>query len=215
MKIKYNKEKDEEPKKNSDWFVPNKEYCGLFLEKNKEGIFFGVDTAALHPYKIFDILTHFIPYNWTLAIYEEILAILPKKWQSLEFWESYNNGEMKACEIFDEEVEKIYFSEFYDTEIVKGNKSESYIYSQTAQILDETWVMCPQCTEAWETPSKEIFVTCPKCECSLYNPRYTRENKELTLQVNEGDPSNLSPEQIFPVYSVTISEKEGAYFFRL
>jgi hypothetical protein len=63
MKIKYNKEKDEEPKKNSDWFVPNKEYCALFIEKNKEGIFFGIDTAALHPYKIFDVLTHFIPYK--------------------------------------------------------------------------------------------------------------------------------------------------------
>lgn len=40
----------------------------------------------------------------------------------------------------------------------------------TAEKLDEKWIMCPNCNEAWEPILKDVMVFCPKCDIILHNP---------------------------------------------
>ena len=39
-----------------------------------------------------------------------------------------------------------------------------------AQKLDENWIMCPTCNEAWEGRFEHNLVCCPKCKNKLKNP---------------------------------------------
>lgn len=43
---------------------------------------------------------------------------------------------------------------------------------KSATTLGDKWLMCPDCSEAWESASKTAMVICPKCDISLHNPRY-------------------------------------------
>ena len=43
---------------------------------------------------------------------------------------------------------------------------------KSATILDETWLMCPDCIDAWENTSTSAMVICPKCNQVLHNPRW-------------------------------------------
>ena len=44
--------------------------------------------------------------------------------------------------------------------------------STTAQILEENWLMCPDCVDARESTSQDKIVICPKCDRAYYNHRY-------------------------------------------
>jgi hypothetical protein len=41
-----------------------------------------------------------------------------------------------------------------------------------AEALDDTWLYCPSCIDAWESTSEEGMVMCPLCQNWLRNPRY-------------------------------------------
>jgi hypothetical protein len=41
-----------------------------------------------------------------------------------------------------------------------------------ASAIDETWVMCPSCIDAWEPRSTEGMIVCPKCNNIMHNPFY-------------------------------------------
>lgn len=41
----------------------------------------------------------------------------------------------------------------------------------SAKKLDETWLQCPKCSDAWETPFDEAVVICPNCNTLLRDPR--------------------------------------------
>lgn len=42
-----------------------------------------------------------------------------------------------------------------------------------AELLDESWLLCPKCSEAWESQSSFALVECVKCRAKLSNPRYS------------------------------------------
>lgn len=44
--------------------------------------------------------------------------------------------------------------------------------TENAMILDDAWLMCPDCMDAWESSDKKATVICPKCCHSFYNPRF-------------------------------------------
>jgi len=72
------------------------------------------------------------------------------------------------------------------------NKSVSKLKSMSTSMIEEylkktdpniienaieassTWLMCPECNDAWESRSRHAMVICPKCECALHNPRVTK-----------------------------------------
>lgn len=49
------------------------------------------------------------------------------------------------------------------------------LISDSADGLEENWLFCPKCTNAWETHSLDAMVKCPNCESILKNPRYSAE----------------------------------------
>lgn len=46
---------------------------------------------------------------------------------------------------------------------------------EMAMEINEKWLMCPFCQEAWESKSEVGMVRCPKCNNLLHNPRYKRQ----------------------------------------
>lgn len=61
-----------------------------------------------------------------------------------------------------------------DSLIIEGEQEEPLEENicETAKILEERWVMCPICTEAWHNESHYRVITCPKCNSLLHNPHY-------------------------------------------
>jgi hypothetical protein len=49
---------------------------------------------------------------------------------------------------------------------------------KSATILDKTWLMCPDCIDAWESISKNTMVICPKCNQVFHNPRWEESNSD-------------------------------------
>jgi len=41
-----------------------------------------------------------------------------------------------------------------------------------AELVDEGWLLCPKCGDAWESHSAYGMVRCPKCSALLSNPRH-------------------------------------------
>jgi len=44
--------------------------------------------------------------------------------------------------------------------------------SKTAIEGDSTWLICPNCFDAWESTSSDAMVFCPVCEHVCHNPRF-------------------------------------------
>ena len=47
--------------------------------------------------------------------------------------------------------------------------------SMHADALDDEWLMCPYCVDAWESTSKDAMVLCPMCLKTSHNPRFTTQ----------------------------------------
>ena len=41
-----------------------------------------------------------------------------------------------------------------------------------AVAIDEQWIQCPSCSDAWESVSRDGMVKCPSCSAVVLNPRY-------------------------------------------
>jgi hypothetical protein len=53
--------------------------------------------------------------------------------------------------------------------------------SETAQVGDGEWLICPSFIDAWKYGSnREALVRCPKCLKVYNNPRYKNEYPHLT-----------------------------------
>lgn len=59
-----------------------------------------------------------------------------------------------------------------------GNKEELsqpiLDIKDTAQDLENNWLMCPLCQEVWEDSSGDAMVCCPKCNNKLHNPSFKK-----------------------------------------
>jgi len=49
--------------------------------------------------------------------------------------------------------------------------------TEQATHLEDKWLVCPLCTEAWDSESVYPMVRCPKCQEKLYNPLHTKKTK--------------------------------------
>ncbi len=43
---------------------------------------------------------------------------------------------------------------------------------EQATLIDQNWLMCPKCVDAWGSNSIFAMVECPKCKNIMHNPRY-------------------------------------------
>ncbi|QVL56095.1 MAG: hypothetical protein KFB95_02500 [Simkaniaceae bacterium] len=78
--------------------------------------------------------------------------------------------EGEGFELSYEELEKI-ADDLIEEELKKPDPN----IEKSATILDETWLMCPDCIDAWESASKSAMVICPKCNQIFHNPRFQKD----------------------------------------
>lgn len=46
---------------------------------------------------------------------------------------------------------------------------------EKASTVDNNWLMCPTCVDAWESNSIFAMVECPKCKNVMHNPKYYKD----------------------------------------
>ncbi|MDA3798968.1 MAG: hypothetical protein PF692_07800 [Kiritimatiellae bacterium] len=78
------------------------------------------------------------------------------------FYENLVDGDINAKLIF------MRIKEFMDREF------PHFEYENQAEILDDKWIQCPSCEEAWEEFSIKGMTKCPKCKLLLINPLYLK-----------------------------------------
>lgn len=81
------------------------------------------------------------------------------------YYDQLTDGASKEVEIFK------YYKNLMDVEFPDP------AIKDCAQILDEEWLLCPICIDAWKCRSEDGMVICPNCKKMFHNPRYkTRSN---------------------------------------
>lgn len=77
--------------------------------------------------------------------------------------------EGEEFELSYEELEKI------ADDLIEGElKNPDPSIEKLAIILDEKWLMCPDCIDGWESTSKNAMVICSNCNQVLHNPRFQK-----------------------------------------
>jgi len=51
-----------------------------------------------------------------------------------------------------------------------------------AELVEGNWLMCSQCSEAWETESTLGMIGCPKCSAVMLNPRYSPPPHSVSIK---------------------------------
>lgn len=52
--------------------------------------------------------------------------------------------------------------------------------SDSAENVEDDWLLCPKCDDAWESKTKLGMVKCPKCRAVLLNPKYEGEASDFS-----------------------------------
>jgi hypothetical protein len=56
---------------------------------------------------------------------------------------------------------------------------------KSATQLDNIWLMCPDCIDAWESTTKDAMVICPKCNKAFRNPRHLETEERGQVRHSE------------------------------
>jgi hypothetical protein len=123
------------------------------------------------PCPLFEIVDNRISRYWVFSYkkglnYTKAHAIwsYPEWADDPNYYDKLTDGDKREVSLFKAYKEKMYF-EFSDS-----------IISDTAQIGDKEWLICPCCIDAWQLKNdKDALVKCPKCQKILNNPRYKNE----------------------------------------
>ena len=85
-----------------------------------------------------------------------------KEWANDEvFFERLVDGNKNDIELFQK------YKNFMDMEYPLS------FVTDTAEFVQDNWLMCPKCIDAWESDSVLGMVRCPKCSTTFLNPRYS------------------------------------------
>lgn len=124
-----------------------------------------------NPSMLFEVSDNRLSRYWIFTIDKDDDKKAPflsfPEWASdMNFYEDLvdGNSDDKSAIIF-KKYKELMDLEFPDSSI-----------SETAQIGDEEWLICPKCIDAWQSKSnRDALVKCPKCKTIFNNPRYKDE----------------------------------------
>lgn len=175
-------------RRNIEYSLPEKEYAFLEFEKEYtvygiicskeqalEVLYYvcdenGVDFPIARPFYLFDIVDDRLSRYWIFGLIYSLQPILifPEWIKEPCFQEKLIEGEEREVQIFKAYKENMDL-EFPDSSI-----------SETAQIGDPDWLICPTCIDAWKNINcRDALVRCPNCLVILKNPRYVDEDPHL------------------------------------
>jgi hypothetical protein len=85
----------------------------------------------------------------------------PDEYVNEGFYDRMMNGKQSDIKIFD------VYKEAIDMEY------PNHLVSERAKILDEEWLQCPFCLDAWKSVNAmNAMVKCPSCQYVAHHPRY-------------------------------------------
>jgi len=90
----------------------------------------------------------------------DVVMAFPEWTDDPGFYERLVDGDADAVRIFRRR------KEFMDVEY------PSPLIDDPAEVVDECWLLCPRCSDAWESTTLVGLVRCPSCSTLLANPRY-------------------------------------------
>jgi hypothetical protein len=103
---------------------------------------------------------YWVSVDWSSLAHKYFYMIsFPELVSSPAFFDSLSLGENFAREIFYKRKD-LADLEFVDDSVEK-----------TVMFVDENWVQCPLCCEAWEINSYDAMVRCPKCHGVFHRPQ--------------------------------------------
>ena len=118
------------------------------------------------PYPFFELVDNRLSHYWVFSFKEDsnknrFFVGFPEWASQIEFYDNLADGEEREIQIFKTHKELMDL-EFPDSSV-----------SETAQLSDDEWLMCPSCLDAWQSADdRNALVRCPKCQKILNNPRY-------------------------------------------
>lgn len=159
-----------------------KEYCIFHIFINKERgntVVLLADSDYIgdigsYPLGFFEMTDSSIPDGWQLQgdIVSGNFSISPLEFTD-NIWNSFfEDGDLEAEKIFTEVYQKIKaFHNFKDEEDIKKMYNRG-IHEKTATILEDGWVMCPECFNAMKADPNIGEIICDNiyCQTKLNNP---------------------------------------------
>jgi hypothetical protein len=115
------------------------------------------------PASLFQVVCGRVSRHWVLADWSDTEYIAAMTFvdfvRSPEEFDRLSEGDNVSREVFYERKSSA------DLEFV------DYSVTSFAEALDEKWVQCPLCSDAWETQSEDAMTRCPNCRSILRNRR--------------------------------------------
>ncbi len=116
---------------------------------------------------LFFVVSGRISSLWRMSLVPR-LWIAPDQWIERGFFaDSLTDGQAEEVALF-QSMKEFMDLEFDDSEI-----------SEAATIIDESWLQCPLCSDAWQSKSIYALVRCVKCASILRNPTYKDASPQL------------------------------------
>lgn len=159
------------------------------LEVGQQLVVYGINTFKKHLWYLvetqglYGTMYHPNPMYYPSHLFKIIDGKLSKYWIVKEGKDSYDNNAIIVNWGFPELVE----NEYFYNELIEDISENISIFKKykklmdfefpnnnieiKAEIIDENWIMCPKCTNAFEV-SNEGLIQCEKCGTIMNNPLY-------------------------------------------
>jgi hypothetical protein len=124
---------------------------------------------------LFEILDNKISNYWYIKFFQE-------EYQIDAIWGYYElvNEEEHYDNLLKENKDNLIIEEEKALDIFYKRKKEmdmefpNFSVKEKANTIDQNWLMCPKCMDAWESNSIFGMIECPKCNSIVHNPRYKK-----------------------------------------
>lgn len=155
--------------------IIDKQYIVYALSEYYQNIWYCVcdELYTFHPMWIpqqfFQLVDNRISRYWVFSFKEDanknrFFLGFPEWANQLDFYDNLTDGKQQEIKIFKS------YKELMDLEFPNSSVSE------TAQVGDNEWLICPICLEAWQyNDGRDALVKCLKCLKILNNPHYKSE----------------------------------------
>jgi hypothetical protein len=150
---------------------PRKEYAVYALTLRRGGVWYYIvddrllDYPVWHPAPLFKVEDPRVSRYWVFAFHgqgirdgDAVFAFREWAEDPLSFYDRLSDGDSDAVAVFRR------YRELMDIEF--SNRGEQPV----AESLDDGWLLCPACREAWRTTAVGTLVRCPNCSVLLRNP---------------------------------------------
>lgn len=116
------------------------------------------------PFNLFEVVNRDISRYWVFSFMEGNRTypcwMFPEWFDNDYFQDMLTDGEKDEVSIF-LRYKQLMDLEYPDTTI-----------KVMAEVIDEKWLYCPLCRDAWESTSNDGMVICPNCHNVMHNPSY-------------------------------------------